>query len=260
VPGVPSSPSTQPEPTTNIPTNSPDYPTIKPTHPTLPTTKPNPTKIPKPTKTPKPTATPAPPPITSDVRPGTSIDAILHDVANRMCIPYAFLMAERMEESGAWFNNLSGTETTYYNTYGWWQNADHGEVCAGLAYYTQSGIIPSDSTVAIQTGPTCNNGVQPGAYDQKIMGLFQIGEDEQNSASTKIKAVISGKVDRRVLFDDAVIFSLISISRAGDLPQTCTDWPKNTVQTVAEKHYGACAYSGGNYCNEVWNYYQQYNR
>jgi hypothetical protein len=198
------------------------------------------------------------PPVTTNTRPGTSIEAILRDVSQRMCIPYALLMAERMEESGAWFNNLTANQVAYYNTYGWWQNADHGEICSGLAYYTQTGIIPPDSTSA-GTNLCPHAPYVDGEFDQKIMGLFQVGDAEQTIAQKTIKSVLPGKVDRRILFDNAVMFAIITKNRAGkSSTPSCTDWPKDTVTTVAQAHYGSCAYPGGNYCTEVWNYYQKY--
>jgi len=241
-------------PPRSVPTTPPlSIPTIIASpRPPLATSKPQPTKVPKPS----PTA--ALPPVTSDVRPGKSIEEILSEAAKRTCVPYAFLMAERMEESGAWFTNMTAQTTTYYNTYGWWTGADHGEICYGLAYYTQTGTIPPDSTNA-GTEPCPHAPFGGGTYDQKIMGLFQVNEDEQKGALKYMKGILPGRVDRRVLFDNAVIFAIISKNRAGNSPMpTCTDWPEETVKLIAEKHYGACAYSGGNYCNEVWNYYKKY--
>ena len=47
---------------------------------------------------------------------------------------------------------------------------------------------------------------------------------------------------------------------AGQSPKTsCDDWPQETVMLIAEKHYGACKYSGGNYCTEVWEMYKSRN-
>ena len=260
---------TLPSATPGIPTSTPSLvPTSSSLYPStgmptdgliIPTTPLLPTAAPQPTKPPKATPTPAMPPVTTDVRPGTSIEEILRDVSKRMCIPYALLMAERMEEAGVYFNGMSAKTTQYYNTYGWWQNADKGEICYGLAYYTQTGIIPSDSTNAAGSGICPHAPFGGGDVDQKIMGLFQVGEDEQNTAMKSIKPVLPGKVDRRILFDNAVIFAIITKNRAGkSSTPSCTDWPKDTVTTVAEKHYGTCAYPGGNYCNEVWNYYQKY--
>ncbi len=253
-----------------VPTSTPSVlgPTQDVTFPTIPVNQPTdgpyaPSNIPKPsiqpTNKPKPTPTPSLPPITTNTRPGTSIEEILRDVAKRMCVPYPLLMAERTEESGAWFNNMTAATVKMYNTYGWWTSASKSTVCSGLGYYTQSGLIPSDSTIALQDGPSCTNGAQPGAYDQKIMGLFQVGETEQNGALNYIKSIIPGKVDRRILFDNAVIFSIITKNRVGSYPApSCTDWPQETVKHIAEKHFGACAYAGGNYCTEIWDLYRSF--
>lgn len=220
----------------------------------IPTAIPKPTKIPQPTKIPKPTKIPPPPPITSDIRPGTSIEAILREVSKHACIPYALLMATRTEESGAWMNNMSATTTKKYNTYGWWKSASGSEICAALAYSTQSGLIPSDSG-----GGSCTNGVQPGAYDQQIMGLMQMSKDEQEVTRKYTTPSLPKNIDRRVLFDNALIYAYATKNRAGDSPQpSCDDWPEETVKLVAEKHFGACGYSGGNYCTEIWNLYKSF--
>lgn len=257
--GIPTStPAVLPSPTskTNTPTLPPNrQPTA--TRP-VPTTAPQPTKAPTPTKVPKPTATPAPPPITTDLRPGSSIEEILREVSKRACIPYALLMATRTEESGAWMNNMNASVTKYYNTYGWWKTAGKGEVCYALAYYTQSGKIPPDSTTALQEGTTCNNGVQPGAYDQKIMGLMQMSEEEEKVTRKYTSPSLPKSIDRRVLFDNALIYAFATKNRLGSVPKSCDDWPEDAVKAVAEKHYGACAYPGGNYCNEIWNYYKKF--
>jgi len=258
---------TEPSGPTEIPTSTP---AILPTNGPLPTNiaipttakptihvvtqPPQPTKTPKPTKVPKPTELILPP-ILSDVRPGTSIEEILREVSKRACIPYALLMATRTQESGAWMKNLSSATAKMYNTYGWWKGADKGSVCAALAYYTQSGLIPPDSG-----GGSCTNGVQPGAYDQKIMGLMQMSEQEEQVTRKNTIKILPKNIDRRVLFDNAVIYALATKGRAGNSPQpSCDDWPEETVRLVAEKHYGACAYGGGkNYCTEVWNLYKSF--
>lgn len=227
----------------------------RPTQPPIATSVPKPTAIPKPTKVPKPTKPPLPPPVTSDVRPGASIEEMLKDVEKRMCVPYKLLMAVRKIESGAWFNNLTSTSMKFYNTYGWWKTAGVGEICAGLAYYTQTGIIPPDSVNA-SSGSCSNAGLGAGQADQKIMGLFQVSEQEEKVSRKNTTRDLPKSIDRRVLFDNAIIFASITKNRVGSLPPSCEDWPEDAVKTVAEKHYGACAYPGGNYCNEVWNFYK----
>lgn len=228
---------------------SPQPTTYKP----LLTAIPQPTKAPKPTKVPKPTAKPAPPPITSDVRPGSSIEEILQEVSKRACIPYALLMATRTEESGAWMTNMNASVTRFYNTYGWWKSAGQGEVCYALAYYTQSGKIPPDSG-----GGSCTNGVQPEAYDQKIMGIMQMSEQEEQVTRKYTQVTLPKSIDRRVLFDNALIYAIATKNRLGDTPKSCDDWPEDAVKAVAEKHYGACGYPGGNYCTEIWNLYKKF--
>lgn len=246
----PTSTPTQIHPTNITPSSSLPKPTLIPT-----SIKINPTSPPKPTKVPKPTAVPPMPAWTEDKRPGSSIEEILKEVSKRVCIPYALLMATRTQESGAWMKNLDAKTTELYNTYGWWKTASQGQVCAALAYYTQSGKIPPDSG-----GGTCTNGVQPDAYDQKIMGLMQVSEQEEQVTRKNTVKTLSKNIDRRVLFDNAVIYAYATKARAGQSPQpSCDDWPQETVKLVAEKHFGACAYGNGkNYCTEVWNLYKSF--
>ena len=262
IPGLPSSTPTKLFPTAIIPTTPPGYPTNKPI---VPTTKPYPTKIPKPTKVPKPTAV-VYPPITSDTRPGTSLDEIMRDVEKRACVPYKFLMAIRTKEGGNWFKNMSASTTKMYNTFNWWNTTDIGTVCDGLGYWTQSGKIPPDS---IGAGQTCENAIGDQEYDQKIMGIMQISEEEQTKALKYTVKTIPGKIDRRVLFDNILIFGIISKNRAGSFPQpSCTDWPQETVMEVARIHAsgstGSCEYyysqngASGNYCKEIWDLYKSF--
>jgi hypothetical protein len=255
---LPTSTPAQPFPTSPLPSLYPSsypssYPSAYPSIKVSPTTPPiNPTNPPKPTTKPKPTAIPELPPITSDTRPGSSIEEILREVSKRACVPYALLMATRTMESGVWFKNASMIKT--WNTYGWWKGADKSTVCAGLAYYTQSGLIPADSG-----GGSCTNGVQPGAYDQKIMGLMQMSEQEEQVTRPTTKKTLPGNIDRRVIFDNALIYAVATKGRAGNSPQpSCDDWPQETVKLVAQKHYGACKYSGGDYCAEIWNLYKSF--
>lgn len=217
-----------------------------------PTQPPRLTYTQKPTKPPKPSSTPKPPAITSDERPGETMEAIFQEVSKRMCIPVALLHAFQTQESGPYFPyNSSPSIIKIYNTYGWWINGK-GDPCFGLGYFTQSGLVPEDS---IKAGQICRNPVQPNAYDQKIMGIFQISESEQNSAYKYLKDIFPKNYDRRVLFDNAMIFALITKNRLGNPPKNCDDWPADAIKTAAQKHYGSC---GDNYCANILKYYKQY--
>jgi hypothetical protein len=111
-------PTSPPEPPTSTPAYFPSgsplpEPTSRGPRPTQsipPTTAPKPTKTPKPTKVPKPTEI-VYPPITSDVRPGSSLEEIMRDVEKRACVPYKLLMAIRTKEGGNWFKNMSAATT-----------------------------------------------------------------------------------------------------------------------------------------------------
>lgn len=215
--------------------------------------KPTPTQAnPSPTKPQKPSPTPKPPPITQDQRPGTTMEEIFQEVSKRMCIPTALLHAFQTQESGPFFPyNSSPSTIKIYNTYGWWIDGK-GDPCFGLGYSTQSGLVPQDS---VKAGQICRNPVQPEAYDQKIMGIFQISEYEQNAAYKYLKDIFPKNYDRRVLFDNAMIFAIITKNRLGDPPKNCNDWPADAIKIAAEKHYGSC---GDNYCTNILNYYKQY--
>lgn len=224
--------------------------TVYPTNKIIPTTK-IPTSIPKPTKTPKPTKVPPLPPINSDTRPGTSLAGVFQEVSKRACIPAALLMAFQTEESGAFFSkNNSPSIIKIYNTYGWWETGA-GDPCFGLGYHTQTGIVPQDS---VNAGTRCQNAI-PSGDDQGIMGVLQISQFEQDATRKYTKITLPNNIDRRVLFDNALIFAIATKNRIGDAPKNCDDWPDDVIRTAAEKHYGSC---GDNYCSDVLKYYKQY--
>lgn len=271
---------TLPTDTPEIPTSTPaQLPTESPETPIEPTTtqpKPTikkrptavPTKIPKPTSKPKPSPTKAVAPVTTDIRPGSSLDEIIQEVSKRTCVPTALLKAFREQEAGAWFQG----DIKIYNTYGWWKDASRSTVCAGLAYYTQSGLIPaqdSPGAYAESEDKTCTSApIGNQSYDQKIMGIFQISQSEQDGVKNQIAPILPGPYDRRVLFDNMIIFATITKNRAGSNPHSsCDDWPQETVSEVARIHHagsnGVCkyAYSGGksgDYCKEIWDLYRSF--
>jgi hypothetical protein len=217
-----------------------------------------PTKIPtlkptlKPTKPPKPTPTSPPPPVTSSQRPGTTLKEIYQEVSKRTCVPEALLYAFQQAETGAWWTiNSPSSKVKIYNKYGWWIDGS-GDPCTGMGYHTQTGIVPQDS---VNAGVSCQKPI-PSGDDQAIMGLWQISKYEEDAAKKYIGKIISGNIDRRVIFDNAVIFAIITKNRvAGGPPSNCNDWPTDVIKIVAQKHYGSC---GDNYCDKILNYYRQY--
>ena len=246
-----------PSPTKEV-TNSfqptPISPTVVPLSGTKagPTSPPTRTPTPRPTSTPKPTPTPKPPAITTALRPGTSLGEIFDEVEKRLCIPAPLLHAFQTVESGDFFNYNNPVSTIkIYNTYGWWITGA-GDPTFGLGYSTQSGLIPEDSVRAGQIGRA---GVQPGTYDQKIMGILKISQFEQDAAKKYMTGIIKGNIDRRVLFDNTVIFAIITKNRLGSPPKNCSVWPDDVIRDAAEKHYGSC---GDNYCANILKYYKQY--
>ena len=219
-----------------------------------------PTASPKPTKKPSPTPTPSPPPITSDTRPGTSLLEIFQEINKRQCIPVALLRAFQNRESGVFFNfNNPSSVIKIYNTYGWWKTGA-GDPCFGLGYHTQTGIIPQDS---VRAGERCRNaGGNP--TDIGIMGILQISQWEQETSRKNTISTLPKNIDRRVLFDNALIFASITKNRIGNPPSDCDDWPDDVVRTAARKHLGSvCEYNygngnAGNYCDEILKLYKQY--
>ena len=212
-----------------------------------------PTSVPvvQPTKVPKPTAVPKAPPVTSATRPGTSLAEIFDEVSKRECIPAALLHAFQTQETGPFFNyGYNAATIKIYNTYGWWTDGT-GNSCAGMGYHTQTGIVPPD---AADAGTVCQNAIPSGA-DQGIMGIMQISQYEQDAVKKTIATVIKGSYDRRVLFDNTVIFAIITKNRLGTPPSNCNDWPDDAIKTAAEKHYGNCS---ANYCTNILKYYKQY--
>lgn len=254
-------PANSPYPSSEL-TGTAGYPTNKP-NPTAYSPK-IPTSTPKliPTKVPKPTSTPKPQPITSDLRPGTSLYGIFEEVSKRACFPTALLKAIQYMESGSYFKPTdSSAKIKIYNTYGWWINGT-GDPCTGLGYSFQTGIVPPDS---VNAGIKCKNAIGD-PNDYKIMGITSVSEWEQSVAQKYITGIIP-KNDRRVLFDNALMFAYISRSRIpGSPPKDCNNWPDDAVKTIAEAHSGTCDYSysgtdiSGNYCKQILDLYKKYKK
>lgn len=201
---------------------------------------------------PTPTAAAIFSPILSDVRPGNTMEEIFKEVSKRECIPLALLRSFQTQESGPYFSyNNPASVVKIYNTYGWWINGS-GDPCYGLGYHTQTGIVPPDSVMA---GKQCRKAAQPNAFDQGIMGIFQVSKSEQDAAYKYLKETFPKNYDRRVLFDNAMIFAVITKNRIGNPPSNCDDWSDEVIRIAAEKHYGSCA---NNYCDNIIKYYHQY--
>jgi len=98
------------------------------------------------------------------------------------------------------------------------------------------------------------------------MGILQISEWEQKVTQKYISSIIP-KNDRRVLFDNALIFAYLTRNRAGKPPKDCDNWPDEVIKIAASKHSGnGCEYyytqtgASGNYCNEVLTKYKEYKK
>lgn len=261
-PGIPTSTPTQLLPTIGAPTNPPyGNPT---TNPNNPTSKPNPTKPPQPTKKPKPTAIPKIPPYTDDKRPGSSLTEIFKEVERRVCVPAALLMAFKSIETGERFKTESKDVIEKYNVYGWWKTASLSDTCFGYGYYFQTGLAADDSPYA---GQKCMGSAGDQSFNLKEMGVLSVSEWEQETTRKNTVETLSKNIDRRVLFDSAVIFAWAARGRAGKSPQpSCSDWPQETVNAVAISFVSGgttCKYNYGDgtsldYCKKVWDLYKSF--
>lgn len=246
-------PEETPIPATPVPQS-----TLPPTMPPVVTQPPKPTNTPKPTKVPKPTVATYPP-INEDTRPGSNLSEIFAEVEKRACVPAALLMAIKSVETGERFKNDSSKTISIYNTYGWWKTGT-GDPCYGYGYHTQIGIVPQDS---VNAGAKCSSAVG-NPTDIKIMGILQVSEWEQSKTRESTKKHVPGNFDRRVLFDNALIFAFATKGRVGNAPQpSCSDWPQETVKIAAEKHHGVCKYdygtgNAGDYCKKIWDLYNSF--
>jgi hypothetical protein len=259
---LPSTPPTSIPISTIVPTTS--------LHPTIPyflSPSPSriaPTAIPKPTKTPKPTKVPKPtaivyPPINTDTRPGTNITEIIQEAGMRACVPPALIMAIKTIETGDRFKNESAKTIKIYNTYGWWKTGA-GNPCFGYGYHTQTGIVPQDS---ISAGTSCSRAVGD-PTDIGIMGLMQVSQEEETVTRKYTSKFLPKNIDRRVLFDNVLIFAIATKNRVGSISaKSCTDWPDDAIKLAAEKHHGVCVYdygtgNAGNYCTKVLSLYKSF--
>lgn len=225
-----------------------------------------PTKIqtnkPKSTISPKPTTIPTPTPIKTDQRPGSTLEEIFQEVNKRKCVPIALLKAFQVMESGAYFSlDTPKEKIKKYNRYGWWVDGS-GDPCEGLGYYFQTGIIPPDS---VRAGERCAPPVGRQDINLKEMGIFSITERDQETTKKYLKNDFVVPYDRRVLFDNALIFAVITRNRIpGGPPPNCDKWPDEIVKIVAEKQAGQCNYyysqtgRSGNYCQEILSLYHKF--
>jgi len=226
-------------------TNFKPTPTNKPSPTRRPTAAPRPTATPRPTAIP-PTSTPAPEPIASDSRPGTTLEEIFEEVNKRICVPVALLRAFQEKESGAWVK-YSSFNPIPYNSYGWWTDPAGPDPCKGIGYDETTGYTFPD--MAIQK--RC---VNPLTTNPGQTGIFSISQWEQDTSRKNTVAFLPNNIDRRVMFDNALIFASITVNRVTE-PECGEDWSDDVVRLAAEKHLGSC---GHNYCDDVLNYYKQY--
>ena len=151
-----------------------------------------------------------------------------NNVSKRMCVPAALFRAFQEEETGPWFH--FDTDPVPYNAYGWWTTSGP-DPCRGFGYDAKTGYVPSDSYYA---GRFCM--VTPGA-NPGIMGLFAVDQWEQDASRKNTVAILPNNIDRRVIYDSAVIFASITINRVGNQASDCgEDWSDTAVGMAAAKH------------------------
>lgn len=239
--------------------------TRTPTPPGLPTATRTPTPQFTKTPTPKPpTAYPTPTPRVLDVqRPGSSLEEIAKIAQDVSCTPWQLIMAIKREETGDRF--LSTPYFAFYNKMNWWQlpYASPGDSCYGYSYNTITGLVPPDASGGELSPPhRCAPEVgNQSAASQGIMGLMQINQSEQNSVTAKFQKYFKGlnTPDRRVLFDAMVLGGFLYKNLSSE-PSVCNlDWELKYIALTGCKFYGSCKYgSGGDYCQEICQYYNQY--
>lgn len=173
------------------------------------------------------------------------------------------MKAIQREETGSRFTTNAAAKFSTLNTYGWWNNANItiNDLFLAAAYSAQSGKAPSDGKFA---GQQIAKAIQPDAYDQMIMGLLQISQQEQDASfKNTSKIITTGKIDRRVLYDNALIFASVTKNKVGNLAETgCGDWSFKAVARAACKHLGGCNYNyganNGNYCTKICTHYNEF--
>ena len=230
--------------------------TLRTTAPVVqrPSATPRPTAKPQPTATPRPqpTATPAPQPITSDVRPGTTLEEIFEEVNKRICVPAALLRAFQEAESGAWVEYNSFNPAPY-NTYGWWKTTGP-DPCKGVGYDETTGYTFPDMAVQKK----CAN---PLSTNPGQTGIFSINQWEQETSRKNTIEFLPNNIDRRVIFDAAIIFASATINRVVE-PECGEVWSDDVVNTAAAKHvsgqYPCTNTTCEQYSNDILSLYKKY--
>jgi len=237
----PTSPRQSPSITRTTAGPLPTYePYIRPTTILVPTTRPQPTAIPQPIVVP----TSAPAPITSNRRPGNSLAEIFEEVNKRICVPVALLRAFQEAESGTWFKYTDNPVP--YNTYGWWTTAGGPDPCHGMGYDESTGyVFPDHYNKSI----FCM--ITPGANPGQA-GLFSLSQWEQDTSRKNTIAFLPNNIDRRVAFDDTLIFASITINRVVE-PSCGETWSDDVVRQAALKHNNSTTYS-----DEILSLYKKY--
>ena len=222
---------------------------------------------------------PAPSPVavapTSTLTPpyktaGENLEAVMTLSAQETCTPLAMIKAiSRREAPGVW--NYSETDFDFYNSYPWWTSetindsleSDKTKVCSGYGYDTCSNLIPTDSKFA---GTYCKSGPINGicAAGANVMGPMQFEQGTWNGYKSEVETLLiqiasAREADRRVILDAFLAAGLKLHDNSG--ATNCENWTAAEIENAAKRYYGKCIYTigaGGNYCQEVCDYYNEY--
>lgn len=223
---------------------------------TISKSNPQPTFTPKPTKTPKPTPTLVAP--IEFIRPGNSLEDIFKKASEATCIPVSLFKAFIAQEAPG-ILKWTDEQALFYNAYDWWHRVKSlKEVCRGYGWHPETGLVAEDSLFA---GERCKQPFSEKTandiYSQSL-GAFQFLKVEWQKIENEVKRVVKkDKVDRRVLYDSLIGFSIYLKKNMRYTPKNCSDWEFKDVAVAA------CIQTGGhcdyyNYCYTICNNYNKF--
>lgn len=207
------------------------------------------------------TTTPKPPFMT----PGENLEEVMQMAADSSCTPLAIIKAiSRREATTTW--NYSDEQFDLYNSYPWWSSSEltqKTQVCTGFGYNTCTNEIPADSRFG---GEYCGSGQISGICvgGAEVMGPMQFERGTWNRYKSQVEEKLSENgitrdADRRVILDAFMAAGLKLHTDSG--ASSCTVWTAKEIEKAAGSYYDKCIYTighGGNYCQEVCEYYNEY--
>lgn len=170
--------------------------------------------------------------------------------ANAQCVPVNLLLAISRRETGAFV--FDDATVKKFSVPGWWETADFNTREAGYC------------------NNTCNKPNAGCAPNSDVRGVMQFELKTWNDIKDDVRLSLIGMGEISTDFNyephrcnvrDAIIGSAIKIKRDSfTSPNQCTVWDEATVRSVARSYCGACDVQacGDNYCDFVWNLYNDY--